>query len=185
MNSKKGLILFADGFEDIEGIATRDILIRGGLKIFSVSISESKDVLTSYLLKVKTDFLLNKINNFNNYDFLIIPCGLNGVKNILNCEKAIEMINFFMNNKKDVYAICAAPYILGKLGYLNNKRFTCYSQELAESINGIYVDEPVINTSEQIITAKSPAYTIDFALSILKKLINPEIYNKIYHEYKI
>lgn len=179
---KKGLILFADGFEDCEGITTRDILLRGGAKIFTVSISKTKSVITSHALEIKTDFLLTEIK-MNDYDYLIIPGGLIGVQNLLNCQQVITMIHFFMKHNKDIYAICAAPYILGKLGYLDHKRFTCYPG-CEEGINGIYTNEPVTHTSDHIITAKGPAYTVNFALAILKKNVDFKTYEKTFNSFK-
>lgn len=173
----KGLIIFADGFEDTEGITTRDILLRGKIELVSASISNSKEVITSHNLKIFADILLSEVN-LDDYDFIILPGGLKGVNNISNSALAMDAIKYFYDHNKDIYAICAAPSILGKLGYLDNKEFTCF-KGFENNINGIYTGAPVTITSEHIITAKSMAYSIDFALAILKKLVSQDIYDHV------
>lgn len=168
----KGLILFANGFEDSEGITTRDALIRGRLLVDTASITDTATVTTSHQLVIKTDILL-KDANLDEYQFLILPGGLKGVKNLSESPLVIDTIKYFMNKQKDVYAICAAPSILGKLGYLDHKPFTCYPG-FEKGINGQYTNEPVTVTSNHIITAKSMAYSLDFALAILNKLAGKE-----------
>lgn len=173
----KGLILFANGFEDTEGITTRDILLRGKIDIDTASITDTKEVVTSHGIKLFTDVLL-KETDLNNYDFLILPGGLKGVENLRNNNEVISAIHYFLSNNKDVHAICAAPSILGKLGYLDNKMFTCYPG-FEVGINGKYTNEGVTITSNHIITGKSMAYSIDFALAILKKTSGIEAYNHV------
>ncbi|MCQ2787176.1 MAG: DJ-1/PfpI family protein [Bacilli bacterium] len=173
----KGLILFADGFEDSEGITTRDILLRGKVDVISASITDTLDVITSHNLKIKTDILL-KDAKLEDYSFIIIPGGLKGTNNIANSSLAINAIKYFHDNNKDIYAICAAPSILGKLGYLDNHDFTCF-KGFEKDIKGHYTEAPATITSEHIITGKSMAYSVDFALTILKKLVDDATYNHV------
>lgn len=173
----KGLILFADGFEDTEGITTRDILLRGKVEVVTASITDTLDVVTSHNLKIKTDILL-KDAKLDEYAFIILPGGLKGTNNIANSTLAINAIKYFHDNDKDIYAICAAPSILGKLGYLDNKNFTCF-KGFEKDIKGNYTAEPATQVSEHIITGKSMAYSVDFALLILKKLVDDATYNHV------
>ncbi|MCQ2753291.1 MAG: DJ-1/PfpI family protein [Bacilli bacterium] len=173
----KGLILFADGFEDSEGITTRDILLRGKVEVISASLTDTLDVTTSHNLKIKTDILL-KDAKLDEYQFIILPGGLKGTNNIASSSLAINAIKYFYETKKGVYAICAAPSILGKLGYLDNKNFTCF-KGFEQGINGHYTNEPATRTNEQIITGKSMAYSVDFALMILHELVDEETYQHV------
>ena len=43
----KVLMLFADGFEDVEAIATRDVLIRAGISVYDAKIDENRDLVVS------------------------------------------------------------------------------------------------------------------------------------------
>lgn len=173
----KGLILFADGFEDSEGITTRDILLRAKIEVVSASITDTLDVVTSHNLKIKTDILL-KDAKLEEYEFIILPGGLKGTNNIASSTLAINAIKYFHDHNKDIYAICAAPSILGKLGYLDNKSFTCF-KGFEKDIKGNYTGEPATQVSEHIITGKSMAYSVDFALMIVKKLVDDATYNHV------
>lgn len=173
----KGLILFADGFEDSEGITTRDALLRARIEVISASITHTDKVITSHRLVVHADVLLNDVE-LDEYDFVILPGGMRGVENLSNSDLVLRTLKYFHDNQKDIYAICAAPSIIGKLGYLDNLPFTCYPG-CEGGINGKYTGEPVTICNEHIITGKSMAYSLDFALAIINKLLGPEAKAKV------
>jgi len=174
---KRGLMLCAQGFEDVEALATRDILLRAGIPLNMASITGGKELISSHSLFCSADSILAELN-LDSFDFLILPGGLKGVNNLSNSEDAINAIHYFLRNNKDVYAICAAPSILGKLGYLDNLSFTCYPG-FEKGIKGNYTGEGVTISSDHIITAKSMAYSIDFALEIVKKNLGVDVYTKV------
>ena len=173
----KGLIIFADGFEDSEGITTRDILVRGGLEVVTASINPNKEVLTSHNVRLITDTSINTLSA-KDYDFLIIPGGLKGVNNIKSNNETLNLIKDFINLDKYIFAICAAPSILGALGYLKDKKYTCYPGFENESFGGHYQNVSVI-IDGKLITAKSMAFSIDFALSILSTLTSQDTVEKV------
>ena len=39
----KLLMLFADGFEDVEAVATRDVLVRAGIEVVDARIKEDEE----------------------------------------------------------------------------------------------------------------------------------------------
>ena len=52
----KGVVIFlADGFEDMEALATRDILVRGGIDVRTVSITEDPTVVSSHGVSLWAD----------------------------------------------------------------------------------------------------------------------------------
>jgi protein deglycase len=53
----KGLIIFSTNMEDGEALATRALLVRAGFDMHSMTFESEKDIITSYGLTVKTDFL--------------------------------------------------------------------------------------------------------------------------------
>ena len=119
---KKALIFLVTGFEEIEALATVDILRRGGVEIKTVSLTEEKTVVGSHSIPVIADELFDNAD-FSSADILILPGGTvrinehDGLK-----EKLIE----FNNRGKNIAAICAAPMVLGGLGLLKGKKATCY-----------------------------------------------------------
>ena len=173
----RGLLLLANGFEDVEAIATRDILIRGGVEVDLVSIYRShKEVTSSHHLNVIANKTYDEID-LKDYDFIILPGGGLGVKNLLQSNEVEEAVKYFMSKHMLVAAICAVPMVLGKYGYLKDKKFTCY-QGCEVGINGIYTGNEV-EIVDNIITARSMKYSVLFGLTILEKLLGKEIANKV------
>ena len=73
-----------------------------------------------------------------------------------------------MKENKMVAAICAAPTILGHMGYLKDKNYTCFTS-MNEDFGGTYVDTYVVKDGN-IITARSAAASIDFGFMIIQYL---------------
>ena len=116
----KGLIVLVNGFEDVEAIATIDILKRSSIKIDTTSL-DNKEVVTKSKIKLYTDYILCDVN-VDDYDFLIIPGG-GAVFNILDKEKRIDdLIDSFYKQNKLICAICAAPRLIAKRGYFKNQK---------------------------------------------------------------
>lgn len=163
----KGLIILADGFEDVEALCTIDILRRSNIVVDTVSLYD-KEVITQSKNKIIVDYLLEEIDE-TNYDFLIIPGG-KAVFNVLDSNKEVEgLIDRFYVNNKLICAICAAPRLIIKKGYLKNKKFTIFPNCIDDYKGGILLDQGVV-VEDNIITAKAMYYSIDFALAIIEKL---------------
>lgn len=175
----KGLIILSDGFEDVEAIATIDILRRSGIVVDTVSLY-NKIVTTQSKNKIIVDYLLEEIDE-TDYNFLIIPGG-KAVFNVLDNNKEIEeLIDKFYSNNKLICAICAAPRLIIKKGYLKNKKFTIFPNCIDDYKGGILLDQGVV-VEDKIITAKAMYYSIDFALAIIEKLQGTEQMKKIYKQ---
>ena len=43
----KVLIIYADGFEDVEALATRDVLVRAKIDVIDAKINEDNEIVTS------------------------------------------------------------------------------------------------------------------------------------------
>ena len=165
----RGLMLLADGFEDTEALTTRDVLLRAGIEVTTASISDSLQVESSFGVEVLADALLKLIFDTTPYDFLVLPGGGRGTKNLENSDLVSIYIDKFVKSNKLVCAICAAPSILGHLGYLSGLRYTCFAG-FNEGIDGIFTGNEVEH-DHQFITARSMAYSIPFALEIIRTLL--------------
>lgn len=158
------LILLADGFETVEALQTYDLLKR--THKFDVRLCSVKNILevtSSQSVKVTAEFLLSDVDPLS-FDFLILPGGKIGVENLKNSAEAHKLIRLFLDAGKDVHAICAAPSVLGMLGYLEGLPYTCFPG--FELGNGIWQDTGVVETPH-IITGRSMGYTMDFAKAII------------------
>lgn len=162
----KGIILLADYFEDTEAITTIDILRRAEILIDVVSLCE-KNVKTQNGLSIKCDYLIDEVN-YEEYDFLVIPGGKAVMASLINLKIIDEMIIHFNSENKLIASICAAPYLLARLGLFKDGKFTCFPG-FNENVEGKYTKDGV-TVYNNLITSKSMAYTIDFALAIVEYL---------------
>lgn len=166
----KGIILLNNGFEDVEAIATIDVLRRAGITIDTFSLDDC-NIKTQSGIKLQSEKLYKDLN-LKEYDFLVIPGGGAVFKYLHARTEVSDIINAFAKDGKLVATICAAPSLVGKLGYFKGKKYTCFPG-CDEEIEGTNTKKGV-EVSGAFITAKSMAYTIDFALEIVKYLLGKE-----------
>ena len=161
----KGLIILANGFEDVEAIGTIDVLKRAHVNLTIASLHSKNEVTSSSNNKILVETTLKDID-YTQYDFLILPGG-KAVFNELDKSKLVdEIVKHFCDNKKLVCAICAAPLLIGKHGYFKYLEYACFPGCNETIIEGTLSDKPVV-VCENFITARSMYYTCDFALQIV------------------
>ena len=176
----KVLIIYADGFEDVEAIATRDVLVRAGIEVYDAKLNDDKElVISSHKVALSGFKSLNNIN-INEFEAIILPGGSRGVNNLLGSSDVDRLVKEFNNAHKWVCAICAAPMVLGKNGLLHNKPYTCYPG-CNEGLDGIYTGEEVV-VSDNIVTARSMLYSIPFGLKIIELLLGLDTKERIYKQ---
>ena len=177
----KILILIASGVEEVEALAPRDLFLRAGLEVDMMGIDNNINIISSHKLGI--DILPYDPSYFTkNYDALMIPGGKVGTNNIDNSPYIDEILSYFITNNKLVSAICAAPSILGKRGYLKNQEYTCYPGWEKEEY-GHYLNEGVVK-SGQFITGRSVYYSFPFAIAIIDYLLGHDLANKIDNQIK-
>ena len=161
----KLLMIFADGFEDTEAIATLDVLQRGKINVDLASLMKRHEVLTKSNLKITIPYVIEELN-YEDYDGIIIPGGPASFKIMPQMPIVLEMISYFADNNKLVAAICAAPHLVGKLGYLKEHNYTVHPGFEDFIIGGNYLRDKGVVVDKNFITAKSMFYSIEFGLAI-------------------
>lgn len=165
----KVLCILTDNFEDLEAIGTISILRRSGIDVDVYSLTSDK-AIGFYKTNLYNLKKLNELN-INEYDSLFISGGKQYIA-LQNDERFINVIKYFYNENKLISAICAGPTILGHLGMLKNRKYTCFSS-MNEDFGGTYIDDYCVY-DQNIITGKSAAAVIDFAFLIVEKLLGNE-----------
>ena len=75
--------------------------------------------------------------------------------------------------EKYIAAICAAPSIFGKMGFLKERKATSYPSKEAELFGAEVVKDSVV-VSDFIITSRGLGTAIDFSLALIGLLLNKE-----------
>lgn len=163
---KKVIVLLANGFEEIEALATVDIIRRANLICDMVSIQE--EILeTSHGMFVKADKTIGNIED--DYDAIILPGGMPGAKNLKENDEVIKLIKKFNSEGKVIGAICAAPIVLYEAGILQGKDYTCYPGFEKDMVDCVYTGS-MVQKSGNIITGKGPGAAFEFSFTILREL---------------
>lgn len=161
----KVIVLFKNGFEEIEALSPVDVLRRAGIEVSMVGMDEklvqSSHGITIQMDEVYSDALLNA-------DVVILPGGQPGSNNLRDDERVITLLKKFNEEHKLICAICAAPIVLNKAGLLKDKKFTCYPG-CEEGIHGQYQDV-LVYEEDNMITARGPAAALQFGYTILEHL---------------
>ncbi|SEA18486.1 4-methyl-5(b-hydroxyethyl)-thiazole monophosphate biosynthesis [Porphyromonadaceae bacterium KH3R12] len=165
---KKVALFLANGFEEIEALATVDILRRAQIPVETVSISDTKTVTGAHNVTVIADTTFQQAD-FSNVEVLILPGGMPGAKNLNEHEGLKELITKSNGEGKQIAAICAAPMVLGGLGLLNDKRATCYPGFETELAGAQTTGENVVVDSN-ITTGRGPGLAFEFALRLVEQI---------------
>lgn len=180
-------LFLADGFEEIEALATVDVLRRAGIEIKTVRIgenlssSENKEVKGANEISVIADLneeeFINILKN-GNLDGLILPGGMPGTANLNNSDLVLKSIRYCQENNKLIAAICAAPMILGEMRLLENKEAVCYPG-FEKNLHGATISKNSVCVQDNIITAKGPGVALEFGMKIVEFILSKEKANMI------
>lgn len=160
-------VMLADGFEEIEALTPVDILRRAGIQVFTVSISNSKTVTGSHQIPVIADMLMDEADLIN-AEMVLLPGGP-GTQNLYNHKPLEKVIAQRVEQKKWMAAICAAPMILGKRGYLKDHEAICFPG-YEKDLHGAVIKNCKTAVSGKFITSKGAGTALDFALTIVSVL---------------
>lgn len=167
-------IFLDNGFEEIEAITTIDLLRRADIPVTTVSVTGNPMVLGAHDIAVEADGLIADID-FSDAVMLILP---GGPTHLERCAALCELLQEHNAKGKLIAAICAAPSVLGRLGLLEGKQATCYPG-FESFLGDSYVDGLVVE-SKNIITAKGPGLSADFAFCLIEKLAGADVADRVY-----
>lgn len=164
-------VFIADGFEEVEAIATIDMLRRCGVDTLSVGVG-SQMIIGSHNMGLVCDVEDRFVQANDSIDAVVLPGGIPGTPNLEKSEKVQSFIDFAFKNDRLICAICAAPSILANKGLLKGKRATSYP-DYAEKLGCEYTGE-LVTQDGKIITAKGAGAAIDFGLKIAEQFVGAQ-----------
>ncbi|MBR3840521.1 MAG: DJ-1/PfpI family protein [Erysipelotrichales bacterium] len=173
----KLLTIIEQGYEELECIGACALLLRGGVEVDIYTVDNTEATGRFGLTLAHLNDLKNV--DIKQYDGVLIPGGPHYKKIEVN-ERVKEIVDYFWTNDKVVAAICAAPTVLGKWGYLKGKNYTCFTSMNAD-FGGTYIDEYAV-VDGKLVTGRSAAATIDFGFALLEVLCGKEHSEKIKKE---
>jgi len=173
----KAAILLADGFEEVEAVTQIDFLRRAGVDLKVVGIG-NRDITSARELRVTTDETIDNLDE--EFDAVILPGGLGGAKNLSSSEDVNTFLLKMHQEGKLIAAICASPaVVLGPLGLLKDKTYTCYPGFENQVEDGIFSEDRVV-IDGMLITSRAPGTAAEFAYEVIRFLQDKTAADKVH-----
>ncbi|MGE4400031.1 MAG: DJ-1 family glyoxalase III [Campylobacterales bacterium] len=168
--SKKVLMPFADGFEEIEMVALVDTMRRGGIEVVTAGV-DAKAPVGAHGVSVVADASIGGVTA-DGFDMIVLPGGYKNTMTLAENAQVQALIKEFDVKGKLVSAICAAPIALDRAGVLKDE-YTCYPG-VPDAIKSSKFIEKTIVESGNVLTSRGPGTAICFGLYIVEKLVGKE-----------
>ncbi len=165
-------LFMAEGTEEVEALGVVDILRRAEMPVRIVSVTGEKTVAGSHGVKIQADLLIEEAD-LDNAALLVLPGGLPGTYNLDGCAMLKEALCRHYEAGKPLAAICAAPLIFGRMGWLKGLKATCYPGFEGE-LEGAEYTGALVEKDGLFLTGKGPAAVFAFGYAIVEEMGFPE-----------
>ena len=164
-------MFLANGFEEVEALAPLDLLRRAGCEVTTVGIGGDM-IVGSHRIAVQADIPDTMFRDARP-EMVILPGGMPGTKNLDASRTVDAALRAAASSGAYLAAICAAPLVLGKRGYLKNKKAICYPG-FESYLEGAVLSERRVCRDGNIITAAGAGVALEFALALIGALYGEE-----------
>jgi 4-methyl-5(b-hydroxyethyl)-thiazole monophosphate biosynthesis len=182
--SKKALVFFAEGFEEVEAVTPVDYLRRAGIEAVMVSIGRTTQVQGSHGIQIKADAVLDELEKQGKldpagWDAVILPGGGKGAENLASSPEVGSFVTAMSGEGKLICAICASPaVVLAPLGLLKGRDFTCFPG-MEGRVSGASWKEDRVVIDGKLITSRGAGTAGEFAAAIIGELLGEDAGKKL------
>ncbi|KAL3698962.1 hypothetical protein R1sor_016984 [Riccia sorocarpa] len=167
------LVPIANGSEDIESVVIIDVLRRAGFDVVVASVEKDLQVVASGKVKIVADTLIGDVAS-SDFDAIVLPGGIPGAETLHRCSTLTKLLQKQLESKRIIAAICASPaVVLEAGGFLKGKKATAYPRFTKDLSDQSAIDARVV-IDGLVITSRGPGTTMEFALSIVEKVLGFE-----------
>jgi len=187
---KKIVIFLFEGAELFEIASFTDVFGWNcivGLKEFrdikteTISYKESIKCTWGGSFKVEKLITEENVENFFDYDALIIPGGFGKANFFKDNDNEIfkKLVKYFIENNKIIAAICSAVINLLETTYIKDKKVTTYLLDnkryfnQLKNYNIIPIEEEIV-IDDNLLTCSGPGNALDLAFRLLEKMTSKE-----------
>lgn len=180
-------VFLADGFEEIEALCPIDMLRRAGLEVTTIAVhpheqanwevqNSDKLVMGAHGIGVMADRSYMEMAAQpvpEDLEMVVLPGGMPGAKHL----DASALVERYLKaaDGKGAYmaAICAAPMVLGKRGYLRGKKAVCYPG-FEEFLLGATVCDCAVAVDGNVITGCGMGAAMQFGGALIRMMKGAE-----------
>ncbi len=157
-------IMLGTGFEEVEAVAPGDVLRRAQIPVQYVGVG-GRTVEGAHGISLRADIAVEEMD-LASMDMIVLPGGLGGVESIEASAEAMAAVRYALEHDRYVAAICAAPTILGKRGWLDGRHAVCYPGCEGNMGKAIVHPEREAVVDGRLITGRAPGAAIEFGLTL-------------------
>jgi 4-methyl-5(b-hydroxyethyl)-thiazole monophosphate biosynthesis len=168
----KVLIPLAQGCEEIEAVTVIDILRRAGIEVISAGLDD-QPVRASRGVMLLPDITLEAALQ-QDFDMVVLPGGQPGSNNLKADPRIIALLQKMAQQGKYIAAICAAPSVLASAGLLAGKQATSFPGAL-DAFPQIQQQHLAVVEDGKLITSRGPGTAMEFALTLVERLVDKEM----------
>lgn len=171
--TKRILIPFADGFEELEAATISDLLVRAGAEVIRAGIKPGP-VKAARGMTILPETTLAEIAGVS-FDMIVLPGGQPGADNLMASNELKLIMDKHVHQKKWLGAICAAPRVLVNHQYVKDHAITSYPGALNQfDTKGLQLKTDAVVISGHIVTSTGPSTAMEFALTLIEILYSQE-----------
>ena len=172
-------MFLANGFEEVEALAPLDLLRRAGCDVTTVGVGGSDTIVGAHGIAVGAN-IPDTMFRDSKPEMIILPGGMPGTKHLDASRTVDAALRSASNTGAYIAAICAAPMVLGKRGYLKGKAAVCFPG-FEEYLEGAILQPKGVKvvTDGKIITAVGMGAAVEFGLSLVRVLKGDDAANAL------
>ena len=174
---KKVLLFFANGTEEIEALTVVDILRRAGADVTVAGVG-GKNLTGSHNIRINADTDAAELTSFD-YDMVVVPGGLPGTTYLDESAVVDQALKTVSEKGGYLAAICAAPMVLGKRGYLNGRYAVCYPG-FEKYLTGAKTCDGRVITDGAFTTAIGMGAAVEFGAELVSCLLGIDAAAELY-----
>ena len=164
----KVLIPLAQGCEELEAVTIIDLLRRAEITVVTAGLDKEPVTASRKTVLIADTDLDTALQE--DYDMVVLPGGLPGADYLDQDPRIRQLLTKMANSEKFTAAICAAPKVLASAGLLKGKQATAYPGVLQTNTETEITGDAVV-TAGKVITSRGPGTAMDFALTLIEKLV--------------
>ena len=171
-------LFLANGFEEVEALCPLDLLRRAGVQVTTVGVGGDM-IVGAHGIAVQAD-MPDTMYRDSKPEMVILPGGMPGTKN-LDASRTVESaLRAAASNSAYLAAICAAPMVLGKRGYLKGKTAVCFPG-FEEYLTGatLPTDGTRVVSDGKVITAAGMGVALEFGLALVAALKGTDVASEL------
>ena len=171
-------LFLANGFEEVEALCPLDLLRRAGCAVTTVGVGGDM-ILGAHGIAVQADIPDTMFRDAKP-EMIILPGGMPGTRHLDESRTVDAALRVAASANAYLAAICAAPMVLGKRGYLEGKTAVCYPG-FEEYLLGatLPADGARVVTDGRVVTAAGMGVALEFGLALVSLLKGKEAAEKL------